>query len=159
MKFSIKFLIILLFTSCDNNISGVIIENSNYNKKINLILDGYENKDLELLEKFTDNQVKSTYSTNILFGKESLLNTWLNDFYYFNSIKLKKREIYTVFNNDKTFSTVLKSDWYAIGNFSGNKVSIPSYYEFIWRNDKIIKINTYFDNFLYVNEIKSSYDE
>lgn len=158
MKFTLKVFLIIFFVSCNNKISGVIVNDKEYNKKIELIIDGYENNDLSPLSQFLDDQITSTYSTNVFFGKKSLINTWNNDYYYFKDIELLNREIYTVYNKDLTFTTVLKSNWKAIGKFSGLEIKIHSYYEFVWKNDKIIIINTYFDNYPYYLEIKEYYN-
>jgi len=159
MKFFINFLLIFVLFSCGDKFSGVVIENSKYNNYIELIINSYENQDLSYLEKYLDNDVRSTYSTNVLFGKRSVLNTWADDYYFFKEIVMNEREIYTIFNNDKSFTTILKGKWDAVGKFSGNKVSLPCYYKFIWKNDKIVEFKGYFDNYPYYLETKESYDE
>lgn len=158
MKFFINFLLIFVLLSCDDKFSGVVIENSNYNNYIEAVIIAYENQDLSYLDKYLDNDVRSTYSSNILFGKESALNTWADDYYFFKDIAMNDREIYTILNNDKSFSTILKGNWDAVGKFSGKKVSISCYYKFIWKNNKIVEFKGYFDNYPYYNEIKKSYD-
>ncbi len=159
MKFLINFLLIFVFFSCDNKLSGVVIENSVYNNYVESIMDAYENQDLSIPEKYLDNDVRSTYSTNVLFGKRSVLNAWADDYYFFKDIVNNEREIYTILNNDKTFSTIFKTNWDAVGKFSGNKVSISCYYEFIWKNNRIVELKGYFDNYQYYLEIKESYNE
>ena len=155
-KSIITVLSLFLLFSCSSNITGVVLSDDIYTIRIKKIMQEYTENKYEGFHKFFNDDVKTYYSSDIYYTKSKLLEAFKSDFYYFSNIDFSSTEVYTIFNSDRTYTTIFKSIWSAKGNFTNNKYKVFSFYKFIWRNDKIISVNTYWDDSSFFEEFAES---
>ena len=156
-KSIITVLSLFLLFSCSSNITGVVLSDDIYTIRIKKIMQEYTENKYEGFHKFFNDDVKTYYSSDIYYTKSKLLEAFKSDFYYFSNIDFSSTEVYTIFNSDRTYTTIFKPIWNAKGNFTNKKYKVFSYYKFIWRNNKIISVNTYWDNYSFFEEFAESY--
>mgnify|MGYP006097803955 FL=1 len=155
-KSIITVLSLFLLFSCSSNITGVVLSDDIYTIRIKKIMQEYTENKYEGFHKFFNDDVKTYYSSDIYYTKSKLLEAFKSDFYYFSNIDFSSTEVYTIFNSDRTYTTIFKPIWSAKGNFTNNKYKVFSFYKFIWRNDKIISVNTYWDDSSFFEEFAES---
>ena len=155
-KSIITVLSLFLLFSCSSNITGVVLSDDIYTIRIKKIMQEYTENKYEGFHKFLNDDVKTYYSSDIYYTKSKLLEAFKSDFYYFSNIDFSSTEVYTIFNSDRTYTTIFKPIWSAKGNFTNNKYKVFSFYKFIWRNDKIISVNTYWDDSSFFEEFAES---
>ena len=155
-KSIITVLSLFLLFSCSSNITGVVLSDDIYTIRIKKIMQEYTENKYEGFHKFLNDDVKTYYSSDIYYTKSKLLEAFKSDFYYFSNIDFYSTEVYTIFNSDRTYTTIFKPIWSAKGNFTNNKYKVFSFYKFIWRNDKIISVNTYWDDSSFFEEFAES---
>lgn len=158
MRYLILFVAVVFLHSCSDDVSGVLVENNKYKNIVIEIIDAYENYDLSILEKHLSNDVSVQYSTNHFNFKQSVLNSWNDDYYYFSDFDSDIKKNYTILNSDGSYSFFIIYDWIATGNFSNKRISIPSFSEYIFVNEKISSIKLFFNNSLFHKEILASYN-
>lgn len=155
-KSIITVLSLFLLFSCSSNITGVVLSDDIYTIRIKKIMQEYTENKYEGFHKFFNDDVKTYYSSDIYYTKSKLLEAFKSDFYYFSNIDFSSTEVYTIFNSDRTYTTIFKPIWSAKGNFTNNKYKVFSFYKFVWRNDKIISVNTYWDDSSFFEEFAES---
>ena len=157
MRYLILYVAVVFLHSCSDDVTGVLVENNKYKNIVIEIIDAYENNDLSILEKHLSNDVTLHYSTNHFKSKESVLDLWNDDYYYFSDFDSDIKKKYTILNSDGSYSFFIIYDWIATGNFSNKRISIPSFSEYIFVNEKISSIKLFFNSGLYHKEILASY--
>jgi hypothetical protein len=159
MRYLILFVAVVFLHSCSDDVTGVLVENNKYKNIVIEIIDAYENNDLSILEKHLSNDVTIQSSTNRFKSKESVLDSWNDDYYYYSDFDSDIKKKYTIYNSDGSYSFFIIYDWIATGNFSKKRISIPSFSEYIFVNEKISSIKLFFNNRLYHNEVLASYNK
>ncbi|MEN8776980.1 MAG: hypothetical protein ABF268_07960 [Polaribacter sp.] len=155
-KLIIPALSLFLLFSCSSDITGVVLLDDIYSIRVKKIMQEYTENKYEAFQKYFNDDVKTYYSYDIYYTKSELLEAFKSDFYYYSNIGFSSKEVYTIFNSDRTYTTIFKSIWNAKGNFTNNKYKVFSFYKFIWRNNKIISVNTYCDNSSFFEEFAES---
>ena len=155
-KLIIAALSLFLLFSCSSDITGVVLVDDIYTIRVKKIMQEYTENKYEAFHKFFNDDVKTYYSSDIYYTKSKLLEAFKSDFYYFSNIDFSSTEVYTIFNSDRTYTTIFKPIWNAKGNFTNKKYKVLSYYKFIWRNNKIISVNTYWDDSSFFEEFAES---
>jgi hypothetical protein len=150
-KSIITVLSLFLLFSCSSDVTGVVLSDDIYTIRIKKIMQEYTENKYEGFHKFFNDDVKTYYSSDIYYTKSKLLEAFKSDFYYFSNIDFS-----SIFNSDRTYTTIFKPIWSAKGNFTNNKYKVFSFYKFIWRNNKIISVNTYWDDSSFFEEFAES---
>ena len=156
MRIFIFIFSLLLLSSCKPELKGVILANDIYTIRVKKIMQEYTENKYEVFDKFFNDEVKSYYSSDIYYTKSELLEAFKFDFYYYSNIGFSSKEVYTIFNSDRTYTTIFKSIWTAKGAFTNNKYKVFCYYKFIWRFNKIVSINVYWDDSSFYEELAES---
>ena len=151
-KLIIAALSLFLLFSCSSDITGVVLVDDIYTIRVKKIMQEYTEKKYDVLSKFLSDNVKSSYSTDIFIGKDQLINVFKSDFESFSNIALSSQKIYSIYNPDTTYTTVFRCTWNGIGNYTKNTYEIISYYKFTWKDNKIITINTFWDDSAFYKE-------
>ena len=155
-KLIIAALSLFLLFSCSSDITGVVLVDDIYTIRVKKIMQEYTENKYEVFDKFFNDEVKSYYSSDIYYTKSELLEAFKFDFYYYSNIGFSSKEVYTIFNSDRTYTTIFKSIWTAKGAFTNNKYKVFCYYKFIWRFNKIVSINVYWDDSSFYEELAES---
>ena len=139
--------------SCSSDITGVVLSNDIYSIRVKKIMQEYTENKYDVLSKYVNDNVKSFYSLDILNGKDALINVFKEEFELFSNIALSSQEIYSIYNLDRSYTTVFKCVWNASGNYTKNTHKVISYYKFTWKDDEIIAINTFWDDSAFFKEV------
>ena len=152
-KLIIATLSLFFLFSCSSDITGVVLSNDIYSIRVKKIMQEYTENKYDVLSKYVNDNVKSFYSLDILNGKDALINVFKEEFELFSNITLSSQEIYSIYNLDRTYTTVFKCVWNASGNYTKNTYKIISIYKFTWKDNEIITINTFWDDSAYFKEL------
>tara|TARA_B110000971_G_C19773290_1_gene391866 strand:- start:36 stop:518 length:483 start_codon:yes stop_codon:yes gene_type:complete len=143
---------LLLFVSCNSDISGVIFSNNAYSSLILKIMDDEEKSKFDILEKYLIDESTLEYSGYVFKGKKNIIRTRMSDSQFFSNILLRNKNVSTTFNKDRTYTTFLKCNWLAKGIYTKDTYDVLSFYEFTWKNDKIISIKVFWNELPYYKE-------
>lgn len=152
MRKSFFLITLLLFVSCNSDISGVILSNSAYSSIIIKIMNDHEETNSDFLEKYLNEDSFIEYSGETFNGKQNLIKVWKSEFYYFSNVFFDTKEVFTTFNKDRSYTTIFKGNWNAKGNFTNNTYKVYSFYEFKWKYNKIYEIHVHWNNEPYYKE-------
>ena len=153
MRIFFIFLIFLFFlTSCTSDVIGVVLKNDTYSSRVIEIMNDHQESSFNLFKKYLDEDVFIEYSGKIYNGKQNLIEVWKAEFYYFSDVFFDKKEVFTTFNKDRSYTTIFKANWNASGNFTNNSYSVYSFYEFKWKYDRIFEIHVHWNNEPYYKE-------
>jgi hypothetical protein len=156
MRIFIFIFSLLLLSSCKPELKGVVLANDIYTIRVKKIMQEYTENKYEVFDKFFNDDVKSYYSSDIYYTKSELLAAFKSDFYYYSNIGFSSKEVYTIFNSDRTYTTIFKPIWTAKGNFTNKKHKVFCYYKFIWRFNKIVSVSVYWDDSSFYEELAES---
>lgn len=146
------FLMLLFVVSCNSDISGVILSNSDYSSIVLNIMDDEEISRFDILNKYLTDESTLEYSGFIFKGNKNIIKTRMSDSQFFSNIILNNRKILTTYNEDRTYTTSLKCNWLARGVYTKDTYDVISFYEFTWKNDKIISIEVFWNELPYYKE-------
>jgi hypothetical protein len=85
----------------------------------------------------------------------------MSDSQFFSNILLRNKNVSTTYNKDRTYTTFLKCNWLAKGIYTKDTYDVLSFYEFTWKNDKIISIKVFWNELPYnkeYNEFSKTYN-
>ena len=123
-KLIIAALSLFLLFSCSSDITGVVLLDDIYTIRVKKIMQEYTENKYEAFHKFFNDDVKTYYSSDIYYTKSKLLEAFKSDFYYFSNIDFSSTEVYTIFNSDRSYTTIFKPIWNAKGNFTNKKYKV-----------------------------------
>ena len=153
--FTLLFSTMIISCQTISNSSGIVIKND---KKSNLVKSHMEaymendssvaetifSKDLLLYDQFANNQENNVTVPN-LEGRQGLIDADKFTHTLFDDIQITTDEISTYQMDDGKTYTAFWSMWSGVGNFTGQKMTLPFYCISLWEGDKIIKIWRYMD--------------
>ena len=154
MRKSLFLITLLLFVSCNSDISGVILSNNAYSSLILKIMDDEEKSKFDILEKYLIDESTLEYSEFVFKGKKNIIRTRMSDSQFFSNILIRNKNVSTTYNKDRTYTTFLKCNWSAKGIYTKDTYDVLSFYEFTWKNDKIISIKVFWNELPYYKEYK-----
>ncbi len=153
MRIFFTLLVFIFFTmSCTSDIVGVVLKNDIYSSRVKQIMSDHQEVVFNTLDKYLEEDASIEYSGEIYNGKQNLIEVWKSEFYYFSDIFFDKKEVFTTFNKDRSYTTIFKANWEAKGNFTNNTYKVYSLYEFKWKYDRINEIHVNCNNQPYYKE-------
>ena len=138
--------------SCTSDIDGVVLKDDIYSSRVKQIMIDHQEVMSNTLDKYLKEDAFIEYSGEIYNGKQNLLKIWKAEFYYFSDVFFDKKEVFTTFNKDRSYTTIFKANWNASGNFTNDSYSVYSFYEFKWKYDRIFEIHVHWNNEPYYKE-------
>ena len=154
-KLIIATLSLFFLFSCSSDITGVVLSNDIYSIRVKKIMQEYTENKYDVLSKYVNVVNVSFNSTEKLFTKDEVVNIFKAELETFSNIALSSQEIYSIYNLDRSYTTVFKCFWNASGNYTKNTYKVISYYKFTWKDDEIIAINTFWDDSAFYKEFSA----
>ena len=154
-KLIIATLSLFFLFSCSSDITGVVLSNDIYSIRVKKIMQEYTENKYDVLSKYVNVVNVSFNSTEKLFTKDDVVNIFKAELETFSNIALSSQEIYSIYNLDRSYTTVFKCVWNASGNYTKNTYKVISYYKFTWKDDEIIAINTFWDDSVFYKEFSA----
>ena len=153
MRIFFILLVFIFFTmSCTSDIVGVVLKDDIYSYRVKQIMSDHQEVKFDTLKKYLEEDVYIEYSGEIFNGKQNLIEVWKSEFWYFSDIFFDKKDVFTTFNKDRSYTTIFKANWEAKWNFTNNTYTVYSFYEFKWKYDRINEIHVHWNNQPYYKE-------
>ena len=151
-------LIIIVFSSCDNN-HGIVKYDDPKTDAIRTVFEYVSNEDNSYLEEvfskdmFMVNPANDTlYYDDFLSGIENMYDLFDDIAFDTGDGDANADEVETNYYTNGLVWTQIWSSFEATGKYTGEKVSFPFHIAYKWEDDKIIEEYQFFDMTIFKNE-------